>query len=484
MDDARAPLNGAVVNGPAVNGAAVNGADPLFVMCMGRSGSTLLRFLLDAHPDLACPPETNLWMVCEKLAVIWSLIEGAPLSAKRDDAPPLVPDAAIAGMRRMLDEMTGSYLARRGKRQFCDKSLGSARSAGLLARIYPGAKFLCLYRHPMDVIRSGLDACPWGLSGYGFEQYLGGSPGNSVLALARYWLDNAMAIAAVEQRYPDRCCRVRYEDLVENPEEVMQEVYAFIGVRPAPGVARTCFSRDRELFGPADHKIWATSAIHGDSVGSGESVPAELIAPPIAASINDLLDKLGYVRIGEDWGVPGRPADPRLPGTVRGPAASPGAAADSAPADSAPADEPGALPASLRTGLEAADEEFISRWEACATKKFVVVCRTAVTGGSESRWLVDITGRTITEDDVLDDDADWSIVGSASAWQAVMAGQTNLFAALRRCGLRYCSPDEDSLPIRQRRVMMLADLLGLSSWRDADAAWLDTADRAAVPVPQ
>jgi hypothetical protein len=35
-------------------------ADPVFVLCNGRSGSTLLRFLLDAHPDLACPPETNL----------------------------------------------------------------------------------------------------------------------------------------------------------------------------------------------------------------------------------------------------------------------------------------------------------------------------------------------------------------------------------------------------------------------------------------
>jgi hypothetical protein len=468
MDDVRASLNG----------AAVNAADPLFVMCMGRSGSTLLRFLLDAHPDLACPPETNLWMVCEKLAVIWSLIEGAPLSGKRDDAPPQVPDAAIAGMRRMLDEMTGSYLARRGKRQFCDKSLGSARSADLLVRIYPGAKFLCLYRHPMDVIRSGLDACPWGLSGYGFEAYLAGSPGNSVLALARYWLDNAMAIAAVEHRYPDRCYRIRYEDLVENPEELMQEVYAFIGVRPAPGVARTCFSRDRELFGPADHKIWATSAVHADSVGSGESVPAELIAPPIAASINDLMDKLGYVRIDDSWGTAGRPADPRLPGTVRGPAVAPGAAPGSAPPD-----ESGVLHA-LRAGLEAADEEFTSRWEACATRKFVVASRTAVTGGSESRWLADITGHRVTEDDVLDDDADWSIVGSVSAWQAVMAGQVNLLAALRHGDLRYCSPDGDSVQIRQRRVMMLADLLGLSSWTDAGAAWQDAAERTAAPVPR
>src|SRR6185437_1179652 len=73
--------------------------DPVFVLCMGRSGSTLLRFLLDAHPELACPPETSLPALCGQLAVVWSLIEGAPLAAERDAAPPRVPDAAVAGIR-------------------------------------------------------------------------------------------------------------------------------------------------------------------------------------------------------------------------------------------------------------------------------------------------------------------------------------------------------------------------------------------------
>src|SRR5713226_4495167 len=109
-------------------------ADPVFVLCNGRSGSTLLRFLLDAHPELACPPETNLPGLCVQLATVWSLIEGAPLSANRGDEPPEVPEAAIAGVRETMDRMVGSYLARRGKKRYCDKSLGTARYAPLLAR--------------------------------------------------------------------------------------------------------------------------------------------------------------------------------------------------------------------------------------------------------------------------------------------------------------------------------------------------------------
>jgi hypothetical protein len=115
-----------------------------------------------------------------QLATVWSLIAGAPLSKERGDEPPVIPEEAIKGVRRTMDEMTGSYLARRGKRRYCDKSLGTARYAELLLRVYPEAKFLYLYRHPMDVIASGIEACPWGLNGYGFDPYIASSPGNAL----------------------------------------------------------------------------------------------------------------------------------------------------------------------------------------------------------------------------------------------------------------------------------------------------------------
>jgi len=448
--------------------------DPVFVLCMGRSGSTLLRFLLDAHPELACPPETSLPALCGQLSVVWSLIEGAPLAAERDAAPPRVPDAAVAGIRRMLDEMTGSYLARRGKRLFCDKSLGSARFAGLLTQIYPGARFVCLYRHPMDVIRSGVDACPWGLNGYGFDQYIVGSPGNAVLALARYWLDHASLINEVERTQPERCHRIRYEDLVQDPEEVMREVYAFIGVRPAPGIARACFSGDRERFGPADHKIWATSEISGDSVGRGESVPGGLIVPPVTAAINELAATLGYLPVDADWGTPGRAADPRVPDTIRG---------LTAPFGGGPAPGSGVLEECLRSRLEDAGGRFAGQWEQCAAEKFLIVSRTA-TGGGETQWLVDAAARTITVEDGADesqagdggkdeDDVTWSILGSPQSWEAVLSGQLNLHAALRHNDLRYCPADSGGPVVSQTRISMLADLLGLGAWARADAARQD-----------
>ena len=458
--------------------------DPVFVLCMGRSGSTLLRFLLDAHPDLACPPETSLPALCGQLSVVWSLIEGAPLAPERDAAPPRVPDPAVAGIRRMLDEMTGSYLERRGKRLFCDKSLGSARFADLLTQIYPGARFLCLYRHPMDVIQSGVDACPWGLNGYGFDQYIVGSPGNAVLALARYWLDNATLISEVEKEQPDRCHRIRYEDLVEDPEEIMREVYEFIGVRPAPGIAQACFSGDRERFGPADHKIWATSQISGDSVGRGESVPAGLIVPQVLTAINELAGTLGYRPVDDSWGTPGRTADPRVPETIRGRTTPAGGG-------SAPGSE--ILEEGLRSRLTGAGDRFAAQWESCTAEKFLIVSRTA-TGGDETQWLVDAAARTITREAAVDqsaedsenqdseddqDEVTWSILGSPQTWDLVLSGQLNLHAALRHNDLRYCPAGDDSPVLSQTRITMLADLLGLGTWARADQ---DPAEPDLAPV--
>jgi hypothetical protein len=33
---------------------------PTFILATSRSGSTLLRFIIDSHPDFACPPETQV----------------------------------------------------------------------------------------------------------------------------------------------------------------------------------------------------------------------------------------------------------------------------------------------------------------------------------------------------------------------------------------------------------------------------------------
>jgi hypothetical protein len=464
---------------------------PVFVLCGARSGSTLLRFVLDAHPDLSCPPETNVPALCGQLATVWSLIEGAPLSANRGDEPPEIPDAAIAGVRETMDRMTGSYLARRGKKRYCDKSLGTARFAYLMTRIWPEAKFICLFRHPMDVIASGMEACPWGLNGYGFDPYIAETPGNAVFALARFWFDNASVIAMAEEQYADRCLRVRYEDLVADPQGQADRIFGFLEAAPVPDVEARMFASERERFGPADYKIWHTSRISGDSVGRGWTVPAGLIGPQVREAINELCGNLGYVPVDDGWGDADRPADLRLPAEAE----TAGEPADQSAPAGGPQDASAALvtpPAPefatllrerLTAGLTRLSEGFEGRWEPCAKDTFEVVATPPSGTGRNARWLVDLTARTVAAlDGALPDagdaatgdasgneepDSDWDVIASAGTWDQVIGGELNMSVALRRHLFRYRDSGEAGEITADARVGMLADLLGLTSWGQA-----------------
>jgi Sulfotransferase family len=439
-------------------------APPVFVLCGGRSGSTLLRFLLDAHPDLACPPETNLPVMAGQLATVWSLIAGAPLAKERGDEPPVIPDEAISGVRRTLDEMTGSYLARRGRKRYCDKSLGTARFTELLLRVYPEARFLCLYRHPMDVIASGIEACPWGLNGYGFDSYIAGTPGNAVWALARFWMDNVAAILAAEERFAPSCHRVRYEDLVADPEEVARGIFDFLGVAPAPGISTRCFTPERERFGPADYKIWYTSKISADSVGRGWSVPVGMIPPPALEQVNELAGKLGYVPIDEKWGTAVIPADLRVTE-----AASRTASPAASPVAVAPGRREDLVGQHITAALARVDERFLTRWAPCVAESFTIAALPATGDGPAGvrQWRVEPGSRHVSPQyPDADDDTDWDVVGSAEAWTSVLTGRMNLGVALRRCELRYCDADEASRagPVAADiRIGMLAELIELGS---------------------
>jgi protein-tyrosine sulfotransferase len=454
-------------------------ADPVFVVCNGRSGSTLLRFLLDAHPELACPPETNLPAMCAQLATVWSLIEGAPLSANRGDEPPVIPEAAIFGIRATMDRMVGSYLERRGKQRYCDKSLGTARFADLLLRVYPEARFLCLYRHPMDVIASGVEACPWGLNGYGFDSYIAATPGNEVLALAQFWADNTAETLAVEERLGERCLRVRYEDLVTDSEGIAAGIFRFVGVAPAPGISASCFSADRERFGPADHKIWYTSEISTGSVGRGWSVPVGLIPPPVLTAMNELTGKLGYLAVDGEWGTSAPPADLRVPlsdpagagadlpaGRGDRPAATAGggAVASAAPDNPRPMRSE-SLAGVLRWGLAGVDQATAQHWGPHGAETFVAVWVPRDTRAAAEHWLVDIAARTVSfTGGSAQKDSDWDVVGSADAWEQVIAGTLNLSVALRACQLRYCDGDESRPLAADTRMAILGQLLGVAGW--------------------
>jgi len=440
--------------------------DPVFVLCAGRSGSTLLRFLLDAHPDLACPPETRLPWLARQLATAWAVIEDAGpsgQSANGSSADAAISAPVAAGLRRSLDPMMTSYLQRRGKRRYCDKSLGAAQHAGLLLRIWPQTRFICLYRHPMDVIASGIEASPWGLTSYGFEPYIGSPPDNNVAALARYWLDYTTSIVAAEEHFTDRCLPVRYEDLVTDPDGQIARIFEFIGATPAPGIVARCFGPGHQRFGPGDYKIWNTSGVSADSVGRGWTMPAGKIPAPLLARVNELADVLGYIQVGEQWGTGAKPADLRARREGQ-PAA----------ADGEPGGPPAALPdwavtvdERVRAGMARVGEQFGRTHGSRASESVLLFVNAPAWADADAWWRLDLAAGTVSAGvGEAGAAADWSLTGSAHAWDRLLAGQANLGVAFRRGDLRYADKGDAGAGSMgaDSRVAALTDLLGLARW--------------------
>ena len=260
---------------------------PIFVAASARSGSTLVRFLLDSHPHIACPPETNVAEACMALCNVARALDAESGQVGQEKA-------GFSEARTAIESLLQPYLRSRGKRRWCDKSPGSIRYLPLLAEVWPEAQFVCLYRHCMDMVCSGLRASPWGLHAYGFGPYGAAHPGNSLAALISYWIDSTAAALRFEEEHPDRCIRLYYEEVVTSPTSRLQEVFGFLQEEPADPITENALQKATD-DGASDYKIWATDEIHTGSIGLGRTLPIGMIPPPLLAAANEVLWRLGYV---------------------------------------------------------------------------------------------------------------------------------------------------------------------------------------------
>lgn len=272
---------------------AGTGPAPIFIVCAARTGSTLLRVLLDTHKQVACPPETHMARVCESLERTWRSVN---LEGGLGELPPEV----LARIGRTAAEPLDSYARARGKSRWCDKSLDNNWLTPLLAQIYPDAQFIVLLRHCLDFVMSGLEAACWGFGAYGFEDYARKYPGNSVQALVTYWCDHVESLLGTLDRFPDRAVGVRYEDMVNDTDATMRGLVSFLGLTPQENIGTDAFTSLHDLGG-GDHKIPFTEGIDPGSVGTGRRVPVSAIPADLRERMNAALVRIGYAEVGDDW---------------------------------------------------------------------------------------------------------------------------------------------------------------------------------------
>ncbi|HEY3921056.1 MAG TPA: sulfotransferase [Gaiellaceae bacterium] len=264
---------------------------PIFVLCCGRTGSTLLRMVLDAHPDLFCPCEVNISTIFGDIARFMGPIMGNTQSTRRDELVRLC--------RTVTNETIGKEALRQGKRRWAEKSLDAVGYTNLLREIFPSCTFVGLVRECSDTVASLIEASPHGFRAYGLGQFVAQNPANVIAAAASLWLDRTSRVLDALSGWPEASCLIKYEDIVTQPQAALNELFEFLGLAPVDVKAVRTEIFDRDKGSPrGDYKIWDTTDFEVSSVGRGRSLPLEEIPAPLTDRINAIHNRLGYPPLG------------------------------------------------------------------------------------------------------------------------------------------------------------------------------------------
>lgn len=270
------------------------GSSPVVILGVSRSGTTLLKEMLDRSSELAIPSESYF------LPQLWDRHGAAPdLDAIVADlgrlprvrewgVDPEAIRARIPAQPTFADVVEAVYRAYAeacGKVRFGDKTPSYMQHLDLLERAFPGARYV-------HIIRDGRDAALSFLAMRRRPRFSWARP-RGLLGFACLW-DEEVRGARRFGAGPaaGRYVELRYEDLVAEPESRLREVCAFLDLPYEP--AMLTYHSDFRADPREDHPRLADPPTPGVRDWRTEIPPADV--ERFEAIAGPLLEELGYER--------------------------------------------------------------------------------------------------------------------------------------------------------------------------------------------
>jgi hypothetical protein len=297
-------------------GSAAGQPPAPFVVGANRSGTTLLRMMLDAHPELTIPPETHfvpdVIEACEARGTTAEQLVEVMTSHREWGDFNLGADEVLERLRA-LDELTAGealrafyrlYAERAGKPRWGEKTPGYATSMVEIQRALPEAHFVHLIRDGRDVALSAMDRAK--------KPITAGQ-------VAKRW-KRRITKARRQSRRVKHYREARYEDLVLDTEPTLTSICEFIALPWDPAMLdyhERAADRLREMARelPAqgnrpqleeDHRLkihaLTTEPPNTDRIDRWRERMSEQDRVAFEQVAGDLLDELGYAT-GEPVGA-------------------------------------------------------------------------------------------------------------------------------------------------------------------------------------
>jgi len=206
--------------------------DPIFIVGLQRSGSTLIEQILSSHSAVEGLSELpDLIAIASRLsASADSAAPGQAGSAAGVHYPAMLEDLAPERFAELGAEFLQRVQVHRklGRPFFIDKLPNNFLQLGLIHLILPNAKIIDARRHPM--------ACC--LSGFKQNFARGAQFSYSLTDLGRYYRDYLDLMAHFDAVLPGRVHRVQYEDLIADPQTQVRRLLDYCGLAFEPGCLR------------------------------------------------------------------------------------------------------------------------------------------------------------------------------------------------------------------------------------------------------
>jgi Sulfotransferase family len=203
---------------------------PLFVLGVSRSGTTMLRVILDRSPGIAIPDET--FFIPQLAHRHPGVVDPAAFVDDLRRLPRLaaweIPAEELAARLRpgmtvgpALDAVFSAYAAKHGKPRWGEKTPMYMRHLGLIDRLFPDAQYVHLIRDGRDAALAFLEM-PAGVVTRTWAHP------RSPAGFACEWRTEVVRARELGRRVgPSRYLEVRYEDLVAETDAVVRGVCRF-----------------------------------------------------------------------------------------------------------------------------------------------------------------------------------------------------------------------------------------------------------------
>jgi hypothetical protein len=235
---------------------------PLFVVGVWRSGTSLLQALLNQHPQIGLAYEAELPLLKSLFpggraksdwAARWDFWNNA-LTRHRIPAESIPPGEY--DLRSATETVYRRFAAQKGATIWGEKSPNYWDRLDDIARDFPSAKFIVIFRNPLGVCRSVFQA--------GETQGYFSQNGMGLRALFACLHLKKQRDLLVKRGIP--VCDVQYEELVREPGEVLKRVCGYLEL-PFDARMTSLENADRDSFYEGRHH----SLVKGDRIISDEA---------------------------------------------------------------------------------------------------------------------------------------------------------------------------------------------------------------------